>query len=1542
MASISSVFVGNGSLLISCAEVYRQAGHTVASVATANADILAWAESRGIPAVFMDAPSRLAFPGVEFDYLFSIANLEMLPAGLIGQARKLAINFHDALLPRYAGLNATSWALMAREKEHGVTWHEMTPTVDAGRIVRQAAFAVNDEDTALSLNTKCYEAGLASFSAIVADLGRGELALAPQIGERSYFGRHRRPAKLGTLDFGRPALESAALVRALAFGAYANPLARAKIYTGSGTLAVKSAHVLPKSSSATAGTILASQSGSLRVATIDDDLLLDGVTDWQGEPISARSGPFALGARLPAVDDALSARLEASAVRMAKGESFWVRHLATLEPVELPHPRKHAAASAAASAPIAVALDVPVAQEHLVPAFFSWLSALTGQERVSALYHDANLAEQAGGLEAWISPWVPLTLVTSPQAGVAELVESAAVHVAKVHDAGCHAVDLPQRLGDKSASAQRKGRVALCVGPRPPAVKFDLLLLSNEVGSLSLVADGAVFSEETAQAMARQLSFYFAGFGALPQRVTDVALLPTAEWQALQALNATAVPYDDTGCVPAAFSAQVERTPEHAAISFRGSDLSYRELDQKATSMACSLAGRGVRPGDIVGLLLERTPELVISLLAIQKAGAAYLPLDPEYPVERLAYMIEDSATPMVVTRGALAAQFGLTADKTFLIDGPAVAARHEAIELPAVAADSAAYVIYTSGSTGRPKGVVVTHRNVMNFFTGMTARVPNEPPGRWLAVTSLSFDISVLELCWTLTRGFTVVLHSRHADAPSVAGNSTQFSLFYFASDDSSAPKDRYKLLMEGARFADQNGFHAVWTPERHFHAFGGLYPNPAVTSAAIAAITTNVQIRAGSCVLPLHHPIRVAEEWAFVDNISQGRVGISFAAGWQPNDFVIAPQAFANRKADMMSNIDVVRRLWRGDSVEFPGPVGKPVNVQTLPRPIQPELPIWLTAAGNPETFEQAGEMGCRLLTHLLGQSTDELAHKLALYRAAWQRAGHEGQGHVTLMLHTFVGQDEDAVRELVREPMKAYLRSSVDLIKQAAWSFPTFVQRGAANGKSPLEVMNSETLSAEDMDALLEHAFSRYYAGSGLFGTPDRCLLLVDKLRQAGVDEIACLIDFGIETDTVLAHLQDLKQVMQAAQRSRQAPSTDARASLASDLSAQAVTHLQCTPSMASMLVADAAGRHALSGLSALLVGGEALPPDLARQLRDLVPGVLLNMYGPTETTVWSTVCNLDKVGETVPLGQPIANTQLSIRSPWGLECPAGVPGELFIGGAGVTRGYLNRPELTADRFTGDSANLRFYRTGDLVRRRADSTLEFLGRIDNQVKIRGHRIELGEIESALTRQPGVKEAVVVARDMAGGESALAAYITLHAGKTINEASIRDALSRELPDIMVPRKIAELAAFPLTPNGKIDRRNLPDLVTLPAPKAETVAENQIERTISTIWQEVLGLAKVGTSENFFDLGGHSLLVVQVQRRLKEATSREISITDMFRLPTIRALAAHLSMSEARSDQPAAAVSEGQNRANARRVMRSRAGLHSNNQPVAEASHGN
>ena len=233
--------------------------------------------------------------------------------------------------------------------------------------------------------------------------------------------------------------------------------------------------------------------------------------------------------------------------------------------------------------------------------------------------------------------------------------------------------------------------------------------------------------------------------------------------------------------------------------------------------------------------------------------------------------MLQDAAILLLLTQERLLGSLPPTLIDTFCLDRDLISIMQESAVAPSTGTtgENTAYVIYTSGSTGTPKGVMVEHRNVTNFFNGMDGRIGDTGPGAWLAVTSISFDISVLELFWTLSRGFKVVLQEEQDLSKQLSANTAvarinktiDFSLFYFASDEDDKATDKYRLLLDGARFADEHGFAAVWTPERHFYAFGGLYPNPSVTGAAIATITKHIQIRAGSVVLPLHNPIRVAK---------------------------------------------------------------------------------------------------------------------------------------------------------------------------------------------------------------------------------------------------------------------------------------------------------------------------------------------------------------------------------------------------------------------------------------------------------------------------------------------------------------------------------------------------------------------------------------------------------------------------------------------------------------------------------------------------------
>ncbi len=887
---------------------------------------------------------------------------------------------------------------------------------------------------------------------------------------------------------------------------------------------------------------------------------------------------------------------------------------------------------------------------------------------------------------------------------------------------------------------------------------------------LKLSVYPALIDDSGARAMIARLESTLQAFAAQPEAtVGDLRRMPDDERAQLVSWNATAAPVPAT-LVHQFFEEQVRQRPQDVALVHRNDEITYAALNARANFVAEQLQQRGVGPDVLVGIYMERGIDMMVALLATLKAGGAYVPLDPGYPEARITMMLEDCSPRVILTQASLAERLAHPRPETLSLDSAALQdGRRESAVACAATPSNLAYMIFTSGSTGRPKGVMIEHRNVANFFVGMDERI-GTTPGVWLAVTSISFDISVLELFWTLGRGFKVVIQDESSKASvhrRSAAHTTQpleFSLFYFAADAGKSGTGRYRLLLDGARYADTHGFTAIWTPERHFHAFGGLYPNPSVTSAAIAAITTNLQIRAGSVVLPLHDPIRVAEEWSVVDNLSNGRVGLSFASGWHANDFALAPQNYETRKEFMYKGMETIRRLWRGESITVKNGTGHDIQVSILPRPVQAEPQFWVSAAGSTATFESAGAMGANMLTNMLGQSVADLKERIAAYRAARRKAGHAGNGHVSLMLHTFVGDDIDTVKKLVRDPFMSYLRTSTDLVKQARWEFPAFARKGVEAPRADQSGMDD--LSPDDENALMAMAFERYFKTHGLFGTPESCTEMVDTLKEIGVDEVACLVDFGVDEDIVLASLDGLNRL-------RQLSNTPAITSGGDDfpisvqLRKHAVTHLQCTPSLAQVLLLDTDNSAAFGGLRCLMLGGEALPDTLAARFLAMMPeGRLLNMYGPTETTVWSTTAQIRR-GTPVNIGGPIANTQVVLLDRLDRPSPPGALGELCIGGEGVVRGYHARPDLTAERFVMRTIDpggspVRLYRTGDLARWQSNGTLVFAGRLDHQLKVRGYRIELGEIENALLAHPDVEQAVVVPREDTAGDKRLIGYVS------------------------------------------------------------------------------------------------------------------------------------------------------------------------------------
>jgi acyl-coenzyme A synthetase/AMP-(fatty) acid ligase/acyl carrier protein len=373
---------------------------------------------------------------------------------------------------------------------------------------------------------------------------------------------------------------------------------------------------------------------------------------------------------------------------------------------------------------------------------------------------------------------------------------------------------------------------------------------------------------------------------------------------------------------------------------------------------------------------------------------------------------------------------------------------------------------------------------------------------------------------------------------------------------------------------------------------------------------------------------------------------------------------------------------------------------------------------------------------------------------------------------------------------------------------------------------------------------------------------------------------------------------------------------------------VDMLQLTPSRLKLLLDSTNDRQWLMGIKELLVGGEAFPPVLFKELKETFPGKIYNVYGPTETTIWSTVKDLSNCSaEDLNIGRPICNTQIYILDRFNQPQPVGIPGELSIGGEGVARGYLNNPELTAEKFGHNFWNYQdyherynksyrsymsniIYNTGDLARWLTDGEIEFLGRVDHQVKIRGFRIELEEIEEQLLNHGQIKEAVVIDRRNESGDKYLAAYLvpgTAGEENHVNVSELKEYLSLRLPYYMIPDYFVTLDKIPLTPNGKVNRNALPEFdgVRPHMAAAYVPPESEKEKIIADIWKGVLKLEQVGIYDNFFDLGGNSLNVIQLNQDLNDAFKKDIPVAALFKYLTISTFIQYLTHEETGVREP-------------------------------------
>ncbi|MEM9547322.1 MAG: MupA/Atu3671 family FMN-dependent luciferase-like monooxygenase [Bacteroidota bacterium] len=911
-------------------------------------------------------------------------------------------------------------------------------------------------------------------------------------------------------------------------------------------------------------------------------------------------------------------------------------------------------------------------------------------------------------------------------------------------------------------------------------VKYDLCLhiaQSDEGLHLTWEYNSDLFKRSTIDRMARNFGTLLNNLLELPDEdVFKIELLDAEEKQSiLSKLIGENIDISKKKSVIDLLEYNVKTNTSNTAVICDGQSYTFEEFDNRANAICNLLIEKGIQKQDKVGICLLRGVDMVATIFACLKIGAIYIPLDPIYPAERIKHIVDQVSPQFIVCTNALKAlRLDLNKEGEIIcLDDYRLESFALDDNFRARNAEYIAYIIFTSGTTGKPKGIEITHTNLDNLLHAFDKDFGSDEVQRWLAQTSINFDISVLELIWTISRGHTIVLQKSNPLKlldHSILGEARKmdFSVMFFGADK--AKERKYDLLLNVAKYADENGFKSIWTPERHFGEFGGAYPSPPVLSSALAVLTKNLGIQSGSVVLPLHDPIRVAEEWSLIDNLSNGRVGLSIASGWQPDDFVINNSDFKNRHQTMREGIVELKKLWSGEPITRKNGLGNDFAINIRPKPIQKELPLWITAAGNPATFKYAGQIGANLLTHMLGQSIDTLEENIGIYNKSLEEHGFDpNEKSVTLMLHTYLDETLEQALKVSEQPFKEYLGSSIRLMK------PMADELG----------IDMDT----QLDELIEMAFLKFSKENTLIGSPASCQPMLFNLNRIGVTEVACLVDFGVEAENVMTSLQrvvEANELYQAQSSLVNGLNVTQQLTEADLIETYNISHVQMTPSQARLvydIVSQRKSPEMLETVQKWFIGGEPLNKKLLKDLDTITTCKFYNMYGPTETTVWSAWQEVNK--DDISIGGPILNTSLLLVDEYKNLLPPGIVGQLHIGGDGVGNGYFNNAELTNEKFL-QSKNLvkdhaRIYDTGDLMKLNDDGTFEFQGRKDKQVKINGYRVEIDEIESTIQNNQGVKDCRVI-KSTLGNVDMLSAYVVKEdvfygeINGTLEEASVKE----------------------------------------------------------------------------------------------------------------------------------------------------------------------
>ncbi len=784
------VLLGSGTLSLQCADMLLRAGHGVVAVVSDDEALRQWAAARDIPQFTPDADLGNLLDQQPFDYLFCIVYPYLVPVQVLALPLRGAINYHDSPLPRYAGTHATFWAMFNQEQMHGVTWHLMTEEIDAGPILQQQSITIAPDETTFSLNAKCYAAALNLFAKLLDELAAGTAVARPQdLSQRSYMPLAQRPPATGLISWHWSASRIAGLLRALDFGVYPNEMGLPKLLLGDDLLLVDELTPLPHASNAAPGTITALTANTLNVATAQGQVRIGALATLEGQPVAldelaARYG-LRPGDRLPELAAEQLARITALHSELTRHERFWVERLATLEPLTLPyavrptlHPG-HNQHRTIMSIPPAVAAFLRQAEvdnpaEWLLAAWLAFLARLNDRYAFDIGLSTSKVRQELGDASWFFAPVLPLRVALPSTQPVVAWHQELRRELARLHRRRSFVRDIGGRYPElRGRPIQLPLQVALIDSDLEQATALPdsqfTLLLPQDASAWACIYDAAIWDAADINRMQEQFVAFLAALLAAPATpIGALPLLTAAQRQhMLHDWNLTSTALPDEPYVHQLFAEQVRRSPDAIALVHGDVQISYAALDRRANQLAHTLQQHGVGPESLVAVQLNRDPALIVALLAVLKAGAAYLPLDPTYPVERLAWMRSDAQPRVLITQADQQ-----PTDPADAAASPGYAIIHfdehwrstqpDHAPANAVTPDNLAYVIYTSGSTGRPKGVMISQRSLCNLVLAQIQAFDIRPDSRVVQFASVSFDASVSEVFTTLVAGATLHLGSR------------------------------------------------------------------------------------------------------------------------------------------------------------------------------------------------------------------------------------------------------------------------------------------------------------------------------------------------------------------------------------------------------------------------------------------------------------------------------------------------------------------------------------------------------------------------------------------------------------------------------------------------------------------------------------------------------------------------------------------------------------------------------------------------------------